>query len=102
MYNFLANTSMNIGLYILSEKDRSDWIWGAFGLIFGCPQVDLCCDVDNVEELFRFIGRDTPDMLEALEVDEATELDDDILDKVDKVDTGDIVDVLPNPPPTPP
>ena len=74
------NTSMHIDLYMPSEKDTSDWIWVVFGLIFGCPQVDLCCDVDNVEELFRFIGRDTPDMLEALEVDEATELDDDILD----------------------
>ena len=44
-----------------------------------------------------------PDTLEALEVDDATELEEDILDNVERVDTGDIVDVLPNPPtPTPP
>ena len=56
-----------------------------------------------MDELFRFIGRAFPDTLEAFEVDEATELDEEMLDNVDKVETGDIVDVLPNPPPpTPP
>ena len=44
-----------------------------------------------------------PDTLDALEVEEATELEEDILDNVESVETGDIVDVLPNPPaPTPP
>ena len=44
-----------------------------------------------------------PDTLEAFEVDDATELEEDILDNVESVDTGDIVDVLPNPPtPAPP
>jgi hypothetical protein len=44
-----------------------------------------------------------PDILDAFEVDDATELEEDILDNVESVDTGDIVDVLPNPPtPTPP
>ena len=57
-----------------------------FGLLhvylinFGCPQFNLCCDVDIVDEVFRFIGRAFPDTLEALEVDEATELDEDMLE----------------------
>ena len=69
----------------------------------GWPHINLCCDDEVVDELLRFVARQFPDILEALEVDEATELDDDMLDNVERVDTGDMVDVLPNPPPpTPP
>lgn len=61
------------------------------------------CDAEIVEELFLLVCLELPDTLEAFEVDEATELEDDILDNVESVETGDIVDVLPNPPPpTPP
>ena len=61
------------------------------------------CDEEIVEEIFLLVCLELPDKLEAFEVDEATELEDDILDNVESVETGDIVDVLPNPPPpTPP
>ena len=69
----------------------------------GIPQVGRC-GAGIVDDVFLiFICLEFPDTLDALEVEEATELEDDILDNVESVETGDIVDVLPNPPaPTPP
>ena len=69
----------------------------------GIPQVGRC-GAGIVDEVFlRLICLELPDTLDALEVEEATELEEDILDNVESVETGDIVDVLPNPPaPTPP
>ena len=82
-------------------KEASECICWLFGLVLETPHVDLGF-IEIVEELFLFICLEFPDTLEALEVDDATELEEDILDNVERVDTGDIVDVRPNPPTPPP
>ena len=89
---------MNLPLF----KATSECICWLSLLVFGSPEANRC-DVEVVDELFLFICLELPDTLEAFEVDEATELEEDILDNVESVETGDIVDVLPKPPPiTPP
>ena len=83
-------------------KETSECICWLFGLVLETPHVDRCFN-EIVEVLFLFICLEFPDTLEAFEVDDATELEEDILDNVESVDTGDIVDVRPNPPtPAPP
>ena len=83
-------------------KEASECICWLFGLVLETPHVDRGF-IEIVEELFLFICREFPDTLEAFEVDDATELEEEILDNVESVDTGDIVDVRPNPPtPAPP
>ena len=94
---------MYLDIILPMEEEPSECMFWLFGLLFGIPQVGRC-GAGIVDEVFlRLICLELPDTLDALEVEEATELEEDILDNVESVETGDIVDVRPNPPaPTPP